>query len=96
MIENIGLNAPNVPLIDVAKTPQGSAGNANAERVGEEFEAFFYSMLLKEMRGTLEEGLFPGDESDSFGGMFDMQLGQYLAQSQPLGISDLIARSETL
>ena len=38
-----------------------------------EFEATFLSMLLKEMRQTLDPdgGLFPGDSGDVQGGLFD-------------------------
>ncbi|MFK7737091.1 MAG: rod-binding protein [Pirellulaceae bacterium] len=60
------------------------------EKVGEELEGVFVSMLLKEMRNSLEDGLFGQEGSDTYGGMFDMFIGQHLADSKPLGISDVL------
>jgi Rod binding domain-containing protein len=50
----------------------------------------FVSMLLKEMRSTLEGGLFGEEKSDTYGALFDMHLGQHLADSGALGIRDLL------
>jgi flagellar protein FlgJ len=60
------------------------------EKVGEELEGVFVSMLVKEMRNSLEDGLFGQEGSDTYGGMFDMFIGQHLAESKPLGISDVL------
>ena len=49
------------------------------------------SMLLKEMRQTLEPGaLFGGDSSDSFGGIFDLYLGKHVAEAGGLGIAGMV------
>jgi flagellar protein FlgJ len=64
------------------------------EEMASEFESVFLSMLLKEMRNTLDQengGLFGGDESDTFGGMFDLFMSQHLAEASPLGISDAVS-----
>jgi flagellar protein FlgJ len=51
------------------------------------------SMLLKEMRATLgEEGLFGSDNGDAYGAMFDMFLGQHLANQNSLGIAQALNR----
>ena len=63
------------------------------EGAAREFESVFLSLLLKEMRNTLDSkdgGLFGSEGSDTFGGMFDMFMGQHLAEAQPLGIADAI------
>ena len=60
--------------------------------VAEQFETVFMSMILKQMRSSLSEGLFSGDESDVYGGMFDMYMGQSLAGSRQLGIATAIER----
>lgn len=70
-----------------------SATANRAESVGKEFESVFVSLLLKEMRNTLdtgEGGLFGSEQSDTFGGMFDQFMGQHLAEASPLGIADAI------
>lgn len=59
--------------------------------LGAQFESLFVSMMLKEMRQTVsEDGLFAGDSSDTYGGLFDMFLGQHIAQGSPLGVGRLI------
>lgn len=66
----------------------------NSQHVASEFESVFLSLMLKELRGTLQEGGFFGEEgSDTFGGMFDLFLGQHLAKAAPLGIGELVLDS---
>ena len=63
----------------------------NGKDPATEFEAVMLSLLVSQMRKTgSEEGLFPGDKSDTMGGMFDMFIGQQLAESGSLGIKDLV------
>jgi hypothetical protein len=47
------------------------------------FEATLLGQLIKEMRTSddPEGGLFPGDTGDVYGGLFDLYLGQYLADA---------------
>jgi flagellar protein FlgJ len=59
-------------------------------------ESLFASMLIKQMRQTLEpESLFGGDRSDILGGLFDYTLGQHLGQAGALGISAMIRQYMT-
>ena len=61
------------------------------ENVANQFEAVFASLLLKQMRNTIDEGgLFGGEQSDSFGAVFDMYLGEHIGQSRNLGIGDAV------
>ena len=81
------LSQPTVTR-DFAKQAESKS---EIEAVASEFEGVFLSMVMKEMRQTLSEGgFFEGESSDSFGGMFDMFVGEHLAKSQPLGISQLL------
>lgn len=73
------------------------------EKLLKQFESVMLSMVLKQMRqtGTGEEGLFPGDSSDTLGGMFDMYLGEHLAESGGFGLMDafrgkLLSGSQTV
>ena len=63
---------------------------AEPEEVARSFEAVFASMLIKEMRNTLSEGLFGSEGSDVFGGLFDLHIGNAMADGQGLGIKDLV------
>jgi flagellar protein FlgJ len=63
--------------------------------LAKEFEGLFVSMLVKELRQTSspDGGLFPGDSSDTLGGMFDMYMGQHLARNGGIGLAESIAES---
>lgn len=63
---------------------------AEMESVGKDFEGVFLSMMIKEMRNTLDGGFFGEEASDTYGGMFDMFIGQHLADSKPLGVADML------
>lgn len=63
----------------------------SAERLGRELEALFVSMMMKQMRqSSLDEGLFPGDRSDTLGGIFDDAMGKQVAEMGGLGVAELI------
>jgi len=68
---------------------QGASGDAR-EQIASDFEAIFVSQLLKEMRNTLDEGLFAGEGSDTYGGLFDFYMSQHLTQGGGSGIGQAI------
>lgn len=79
-IESIPLTATVGPM-KMDRTVQ------TAETV-REFEALFVSMMIKEMRQSgAQEGLFAGDKSDTYGGMFDMFMGRHIAEGGGLGLA---------
>lgn len=62
-----------------------------------EMEALFISLMLKNLRQSESgEGLFPGDRSDTFGGMFDTYMGQHLADGGGIGLTTLFRGHPTL
>jgi Rod binding domain-containing protein len=68
-------------------------GKPSLDKVASDFEAMFASVLLKSMRQTLEpDGLFPQDHADVFGGLFDLYLGQHIAQHGGLGVAPYLKR----
>src|SRR6185312_11869610 len=57
------------------------------------FESVFLTMLLKEMRQTLEPGsMFGHDSSDVYGGLFDQFMSQHLAQGKGMGLAQALIR----
>lgn len=95
---------PQFPSLDFAlrAAPAGGTGatvqggrEAKALEAAREFEATFLGMVLKEMRQSLEEGLFPGDSGDVHGGLFDLYLGRHLAAGGGVGLADSLARTMT-
>ena len=70
------------------------AADARLKDMAEEMEATFLSMLLKEMRQTLEPdgGLFPGDSGDVQGGLFDLYMSKHLADGGGVGLASALVR----
>lgn len=71
-----------------SQKPGASALESKDEKVLKQFESVMLAMLLKQMRNSAsEEGLFPGDKSDTLGGMFDTFMADHLAESGGLGLT---------
>lgn len=72
------------------------AADAKLKDAAKEMEATFLSMLLKEMRQTLDSenggGLFPGDSGDVQGGLFDLYMSKHLADSGGIGMAAALVR----
>ena len=63
----------------------------DAARVAQDFESVFASLMLKEMRKTLEPGaMFGEDSADVYGGLFDLYLGQQMSQSGGFGLAKMV------
>lgn len=56
------------------------------KKVSKDFESVFVSMMLKSMRQSMSSDMFPGDGSDTFGGLFDSFMGQHIADSGGIGL----------
>jgi Rod binding domain-containing protein len=91
------VSRPQLPMVPTGFDPaqlarqaqRGDARTWDAVAVG--FEELFLTQLVKQMRQTLEPGaLFPQDDSDILGGLFDMTMGQHLARAGALGIGALL------
>lgn len=95
-MDSIGMT-PNLIGAGIENVKGPAEIDPTAERIealGKEFEGVFMSLMLKEMRNSLEDGgFFGGEGSDTYGGMFDMFMGQSLAESSPLKIADLVSKS---
>jgi Rod binding domain-containing protein len=63
---------------------------AQIESVATQFESVFMSLLAKELRESTEGGLFPGESSDTLGGMFDLYMGQHMAEGGGIGIKQML------
>lgn len=73
-------------------TAQTSAKDPHAvDKVASGFESMFWSLILKEMRQSLEpDTLFPGDSGDVMGGLFDSFLSQHFAHLGAFGIAAMV------
>lgn len=78
---------------DLAGTTLQQGGNRAPDVMAKEFEAMFLSLLLKEMRQSLESGgLFPGDTGDVQGGLFDLFMSNHLADAGGVGMAAAILK----
>ena len=74
-----------------------SMKSSKVEKAIKDFEGLFLSMMIKELRQTSSgDGLFPGDASDTYGGMFDMFLGNELAEGKGLGLESMFRSSNAI
>lgn len=72
-----------------------NAANTSKEEAAQAFESVFASLIVKEMRNTLSDGLFGSENSDVLGGLFDLHMGQAMTEGQGLGIKQFVlAHSE--
>ena len=82
------------PIAGRIESLSGASRAVNAEQaqqLADDFESLFVSLVLKEMRQTLDgEGLFGGEASDTYGGLFDLYMGQHLAEAGGFGIGKAI------
>ena len=79
---NISSPATAVDVSALAESGLSKSGSrGSAPELAREFESVFVAMMLKEMRQSLENGLFPGDSSDTLGGLFDMTMGKHIADT---------------
>jgi len=88
-----GINRLSVPSAMSMPASLGSTPNPNASptAVGRQFESFFTSLLIKQMRQTVDgETMFGNDPGDIVGGMFDQFLGEHVAKTESLGIAQMI------
>ena len=70
------------------------AASGTAAKVASDFESVFASLMIKEMRKTLQpESLFAGDSGDVYGGLFDLFLGQQMAQGDGFGLARMVRES---
>jgi Rod binding domain-containing protein len=89
MEPSAAINTP-LPQILPPDMQQGSRRDTDPLAVGKQFEGMFASMLIKQMRQTLDGGLFGEDKSDVLGGLFDHFLGEHIAQAGGFGVADMI------
>lgn len=91
-IQSALLSQP-LPLSEATTISQRTPNvNPNTpEKAAKDFEGLFTSMLLKEMRSTLQPGsLFAGDSADVYGGLFDQFMGEHISESGNMGLARMI------
>lgn len=81
---------PSVGRIETHHQASVDAAPAGADPAAE-FEAVMLSILASNMRkSSFGEGLFPGDKSDTLGGLFDMMVAGQISESGGVGLQNLV------
>jgi Rod binding domain-containing protein len=85
-----------MPMTGLTDPPTIAGRTQDIETAAQGFEAIFASLVIKQLRETLQpDSLFGQDRGDVFGGLFDHYMGQHLAQSGALGIGALVRQQLT-
>ena len=85
-----------LPLSEVAggSPAKPKADIQDTDKVAKDFESVFASMILKEMRKSLEPGaMFGEDSGDVYGGMFDQFLGEHISEAGGFGLAKMVRES---
>ncbi|MFC1758070.1 rod-binding protein [Planctomycetota bacterium] len=85
-----GIGSLPVDTVGMSAADLANANEKHGDEVAAHFEGVFMSMMLKEMRATLSDGLFGNEASDTFGALFDMHMGQHLADEGGIGIREMV------
>lgn len=82
----------NLGPLNMFQTP-AALGESPDSNVAAEFESVLLSLLVNNLRkSSFGEGLFPGDKSDTLGGMFDMMIAGQMSESGGVGVRNLVDR----
>ena len=87
------INRFTPPPLVATSTGHGPTPNLNASpaAVGRQFESMFVSMLIKQMRQTVDgQSMFGSDPGDIVGGMFDQFMGDHIGEAGRFGIAQMI------
>lgn len=87
----VGISGQNSIFGTGEKSSADSAKTSEASETARQFESLLVSMMLKQMRQSgSEDGMFPGDKSDTYGGMFDMFMGDHIASGDGIGVAQML------
>jgi Rod binding domain-containing protein len=92
MLPPVQFVAPTTDPSLLAAQAHQSGANA-VETVASGFESMFASLMVKELRQSLEpDTMFGQDRSEILGGLFDFYMGQHLAVGGMLGIGAMVKK----
>ena len=78
-----------LPGLSLGSDSESGAESArSAASMAREFESVLVAQMIKQMRQTVsEEGMFPGDQADIYGGMFDLMMAKHLTAHEGFGLA---------
>ena len=83
--------SPLGPDLEALGKQAATGDKQSIEGAASAFESVFLSLVIKEMRQTLEpDTLFGKDGGDVYGGLYDMYMGQHLARAGGFGLGQAL------
>jgi Rod binding domain-containing protein len=84
----VGAALPQMMPLSTLNEPTRS--NVDPKAIGEAFDGIFAQMMIKQMRESLDGGLFGKDAGDVLGGLFDHFISDHIAKSGGFGVGNMI------
>ena len=57
------------------------------------FESYMVEMMVKEMRKTIPDGMFSGDSTEIFSGLFDQEISKRIAETGGFGFDEVMGKA---
>ena len=57
------------------------------------FEAYMVEMMVKEMRKTIPDGMFSGESTEIFSGLFDQEISKRIAETGGFGFDEVMGQA---
>ncbi|BFU90986.1 MAG: hypothetical protein NTAFB01_21730 [Nitrospira sp.] len=78
------------PQVNPSKSQNATETRQQMVQVGQQFEAYFISYLLKVMRETVPEGALANKHGAYFYSFYDEEIGKRAAESGGIGIAKMV------
>jgi murein DD-endopeptidase MepM/ murein hydrolase activator NlpD len=81
------------PLPSLQDPSELSRLDQHSKEAAEKFEAFLYTFMAKNLRGSTPDGMFSSGPMSTFAELFDEEIGKRVGESHGLGLADQLERS---
>ena len=83
----------NIPVLSPLQDPAELERARNRKEAGEQFESFMFTFLAKTLRSTVPDGPFSSGPMQTFGELFDQEIGKRVGEGHAFGLSDRLEDS---
>jgi murein DD-endopeptidase MepM/ murein hydrolase activator NlpD len=84
---------PTLPLVSPLTDSTRLEQAKNSKEASEQFEAFMFTFLAKTLRSTVPNGPFSSGPMQTFGELFDQEIGKRVGEGHALGLADSLENS---
>lgn len=83
------------PVVPPPSLMEPAPLDKNSKEAAEQFEAFLYTFMAKNLRGSTPGGMFSSGPMQTFASLFDEEIGKRVGESHSLGLADQLEDSFT-